>query len=115
MVDELKRLVFDAESIQAIMKGADEFANLWEGFGRGGLSPTACLLSDIKVVTKAGFGNDQTPLHMLYEREGNRLWNREDLDPVWQGAMEYHLLVSIVVKKLGQSSMESSNMILSLS
>ncbi len=107
MVDELKRPVRDAESVEAIMKGADEFSNLLK-VGCD-LSSTACLLSDIKVM-KSGFGTGQTITCYMNGKEVD--CENED-DPVWQGAMEYRLLVSKVLKKLGH--LWRAAMILSLS
>mmetsp|Transcript_589 Transcript_589/g.928 ORF Transcript_589/g.928 Transcript_589/m.928 type:complete len:1025 (-) Transcript_589:6917-9991(-) len=108
MVDELKRPVRDAEAVEAIMKGADDFSNLLNAGCN--LSSTACLLSEIRIL-RNGFGGDNSEITCLM---GEKVINSElEDDPVWQGAMEYRLLVSKVLKRLGP--LWRAAMVLSLS
>lgn len=91
LVDELKRPGRDAEQIEKIIKAADEITQLV----RNGcdLSATLILLSDVRV------------------REFDGVWqcsmrNRKvdsvtEEDPVWEHAMEFRLLCSGVLQRVG--------------
>jgi tRNA nucleotidyltransferase/poly(A) polymerase len=108
MVDELKRPVRDAETVEAIMKGADEFTHLLTS--GCDLTATACLLGDVRVI-KSGFGGDPDGITCLM---GGKVVDCEaEKDPLWQGAMEYRLMVSKPLKRLGQ--LWRASIILSLS
>ena len=108
MVDELKRPVRDAETVETIMKGADDFTNLLHS--GCDLSSTACLLGNVRVIN-SGFGGDDTTITCIM---GDRVVDCEsEDDPLWEGAMEYRLLVSRPLKRLGP--LWRAAMILSLS
>ena len=108
MVDELKRPVRDAETVETIMKGADDFTALLNA-GCDSTS-TAWLLADIMVI-KSGFGQNQGGVTCMM---GGKIIDCEtEEDPLWLGAMEYRLLLSKVVKRLGH--LWRAAMILSLS
>jgi tRNA nucleotidyltransferase/poly(A) polymerase len=108
MVDELKRPVRDGDAVEAIMKGADDFTNLLNAGCN--LSSTACLLSEIRVI-RTGFDADTNKITCLM---GERVIDSEsEDDPIWQGTMEYRLLVSKVLKRLGP--LWRAAMVLSLS
>lgn len=108
MVDELKRPVRDAETVEAIMKGADDFTNLLNAGCDS--SSKACLLTDIMII-KSGFGPNQSGVTCMM---GGKIMDSEtEEDPLWLGAMEYRLLLAKVVKRLGH--LWRAAMILSLS
>jgi len=99
MVDELKRPVRDAEAVEAIMKGADDFTNLLNA--GCDLSSIACLVAEIRIINSGFAGSkisNDRPTCLMGKKNIN--CETED-DPVWCGAMEYRLLVSKVLTRLG--------------
>ncbi len=108
MVDDLKRPVRDAETVEAIMKGADEFTHLLTS--GCDLTATACLLGDVRII-KSGFGGDPDGITCLM---GGKVVDCEaEKDPLWEGAMEYRLMVSKPLKRL--EHLWRASIILSLS
>jgi len=112
MVDDLKRPLRDAESVELIMKAADDFTNLLDA--GCDLSATTCLLGEIQVIyennnvdTSAANDDDDDDRNIndkmnIICKMRNRVvdCNTED-DPVWLHAMEYRLLVSKVLSRVG--------------
>jgi len=106
LVDELKRPGRDAESVELIMKTADDFTNL-VNMGCD-LSATTCLLGEIRIQSKKDNQND------VICRMGSRIVDSEtEDDPIWLHAMEFRLLVSKVLCRAG--SLWRAALILSLS
>lgn len=98
MVDELKRPLRDAEAVELVMKAADDFTGLMDA--GCDLSATACLLGNIRVVYHGddGYGSGvYTTCHMGASEVDSDVEN----DPVWKHAMEFRLLVSKVLQRVG--------------
>lgn len=98
MVDELKRPLRDAEAVELVMKAADDFTDLMNA--GCDLSATACLLGNIRVVYHGddGYGSGvYTTCHMGASEVDSDVEN----DPVWKHAMEFRLLVSKVLQRVG--------------
>merc|ERR1712008_126697 len=96
MVDELKRPLRDAEAIEMIIKAADDFTNLI----RAGcdISATACILGEVRVIYHGESEEDgMITCHMARKQVDS---DTED-DPLWLHAMEYRLLVSKVLGRVG--------------
>lgn len=109
MVDHLKRPSRESESVECIMKAADDFTNL---INSGcDISATSCLLSGIRVVyhVSDGASSNLITCHM-----GKQKINSEtEDDPLWRHAMEFRLLVSKVFYRIGP--LWRAAMVLSLS
>ena len=98
MVDELKRPLRDSEAVELVMKAADDFTDLMDA--GCDLSATACLLGNIRVVYHGddGYGSGvYTTCHMGASEVDSDVEN----DPVWKHAMEFRLLVSKVLQRVG--------------
>jgi len=96
MVDELKRSLKDAEAVEMIIQAADDFTNLL----RSGcdISSTACILGDIRVIYHGESEEDgMITCHMA----GRKVDSDTEDDPLWLHAMEYRLLVSKVLGRIG--------------
>ena len=104
MVDDLKRPLRDAEAVERIMKAADEITLLIDS--GCDLSATTVLLSDVRVSHDA---DGRITCYM-----GNRVIEADsEEDPIWLHAMEYRLLASNFLRKVG--SLWRAALILSLS
>jgi tRNA nucleotidyltransferase/poly(A) polymerase len=111
LVDELKRPHREAEAVEKIMKGANDFKRLMDS----GCDFTAgcVLLSDIRVdeanVDRTGMVDDvdnDTNQALQNKKvkctmKGEEVNSATELDPVWQHAMEFRLLCSKVIRKVG--------------
>lgn len=98
LVDHLKRPTRDADNIEKILRAADDFTSLIEaGFD---LSAESVLLSGIRVKHEENNNGDGS--ESLSCRMGGKPVDseRED-DPIWQGAMEFRLLTSKVLGRVG--------------
>jgi len=91
LVDELKRPGRDAEAVEKIMKAASEMTKLIQS--GCDLSATLILLSDVRVVEKHG------SLHC--SMRGRSIDSATEEDPVWEHAMEFRLLCSNVLQRVG--------------
>ena len=101
LVDELKRPIRDAESIERIIKTADEFTQLMES-GMD-VSATMILLSDVSV--SYTLGNDDatcgTGGQLICSMNGRRVDSNIEDDPVWMHAMEFRLSCAKVLQHIG--------------
>eukprot|EP00559_Dactyliosolen_fragilissimus_P004824 CAMPEP_0184867300 /NCGR_PEP_ID=MMETSP0580-20130426/25894_1 /TAXON_ID=1118495 /ORGANISM="Dactyliosolen fragilissimus" /LENGTH=848 /DNA_ID=CAMNT_0027367493 /DNA_START=275 /DNA_END=2821 /DNA_ORIENTATION=+ len=97
LVDDLKRPVRDAEAVERIMRAADDFTKLVEDSG-GDLYATTILLAEIRVVYHGG--NDDSGTITCHMGQSSVNSETED-DPMWLYAMEFRLLVSKVLEKVG--------------
>lgn len=98
LVDHLKRPSRDADNIEKITRAADDFTKLMgAGFD---LSAESVLLSGIRVHHDVGsIGDDSDTLCC---RMGNKLVDSEtEDDPLWLHAMEFRLLTSKVLGRVG--------------
>jgi tRNA nucleotidyltransferase/poly(A) polymerase len=109
MVDELKRPLRDAEAVELVMKAADDFTDL---INAGcDLSATACLLGNVRVVYHE---NDDKHEYFTSCHMGTRdIDSTKETDPVWKHAMEFRLLVSKIMLRVGP--LWRASLILSLS
>ena len=108
LVDELKRPIRDAEAIGRIMKAADDITNL---INTGcDLSATSILLSDIHIIYQNGSNGEGSFSCRMNSKTINS--ETED-DPLWVHAMEFRLLTSKVLQRIG--SLWRASLILSLS
>ena len=98
LVDHLKRPSRDAENIEKITRAADDFTKLMgAGFD---LSAESVLLSGIRVHHEVGSNGDGSDT--LCCRMGNKVIDSEtEDDPLWQHAMEFRLLTSKVLGRVG--------------
>jgi tRNA nucleotidyltransferase (CCA-adding enzyme) len=97
LVDHLKRPSRDAESIEKIMKAADDFSQLIES--GCDLSAQSVLLSGIRIHNDPDSVTDSPRLSC---KMGNMVVDSEDeSDPLWQHAMEFRLLTSQVLHRVG--------------
>ena len=87
MVDELKRPGRDAEAIEKILQGADEFTEMVSC--GGDVSATMILLSDISVDSQGCSMN------------GRKVNPVTEGDPVWEHAMEFRLACSKIMQRVG--------------
>jgi len=96
MVDELKRSMRDAEAVEMIIKAADDFTNLL----RAGcdISATACILGEIRVIYH---GESEEDGMITCHMGGRKVDSNTEDDPLWSHAMEYRLLVSKVLGRIG--------------
>ena len=101
LVDELKRPIRDAESIERIIKTADEFTQLMES-GMD-VSATMILLSDVSV-SYTSDSDDEACLRegrLICTMNGRRIDSTIEDDPVWMHAMEFRLSCAKVLLHIG--------------
>jgi tRNA nucleotidyltransferase/poly(A) polymerase len=91
LVDELKRPSRDAELVEKIIKGANDITKLIQS--GCDVSATLVLLSEVKVLDINGI--------TLSSMRGRPIDSISEEDPVWQHAMEFRLLCSKMLKKVG--------------
>lgn len=107
LVDELKRPHREAEAVERIMRGANDFKRLMDSgcdFSAG-----CVLLSDIRVDDDEESTDDDVATddnQVLRNKvkctmKGEEVNSATELDPVWQHAMEFRLLCSKVIRKVG--------------
>lgn len=96
LVDDLKRPIRDAEAIERIMKAADDFTQLLNS--GCDISAMMILLSDVRVsdVPVNGEGHN-----LVCSMNGRTVSSEVEEDPVWEHAMEFRLLCSSVMHKIG--------------
>lgn len=110
MVDELKRPLRDAEAVELVMKAADDFTDL---INAGcDLSATACLLGNVRVVYHED-ENDKNKFYTSCHMGPRDIDSTKENDPVWKHAMEFRLLVSKIMMRVGP--LWRASLILSLS
>jgi hypothetical protein len=96
LVDKLKRPARDADAIEKIMRGANEFTQL---INTGSdLSAVSILLSDIRVVDNED--SDDEAKFKCY-MNGNKVYSASEKDPVWLHAMEFRSACSKILNKVG--------------
>lgn len=111
LVDELKRPIRDAESIERIIKTADEFTQLMES-GMD-VSATMILLSDVSVSYTS---DDEACVgggRLVCTMNGRRIDSNSEDDPVWIHAMEFRLSCAKVLLHIG--SLWRASLFLSIS
>ena len=96
LVDELKRPARDADSIEKIMRGANEFTQLMSS--GCDLSAISVLLSDIYVQDDVD-STDGSKLKC--SMNGEKIYSATEEDPVWLHAMEFRLLCSKILNRVG--------------
>jgi len=119
LVDELKRPTREAEAVEKIMKGANDFKQLMNG--GGDFSAVSILLSDIRVhehnndsisSSSEGDGDDISDSSsnaqsgvgsrkMKCSMNGQQVYTATENDPVWDHAMEFRLQCSNIMRKVG--------------
>jgi tRNA nucleotidyltransferase/poly(A) polymerase len=93
LVDELKRPNRDADSVERIIKTSDDFIQL---INAGcDVSATMIILSEIRVVYVPEKETFECYMH------GRKIDSINEEDPVWQHAMEFRLLCSKVMMRIG--------------
>lgn len=101
LVDDLKRPIRDAEAVERIMKGADEFTQLLSS--GCDISATMILLSDVLVasdysIVNGCYSSEQSIICSMNNRIVDSV---KEEDPLWEHAMEFRLLCSHVLQRLG--------------
>ena len=109
MVDELKRPLRDAEAVEKVMKAADDLTGLLNS--GCAFSATACLLNSIRIVYNEN--DDEGNGFVTCFMDGREIDSDTETDPEWQQAMQYRLLLSKVLQRVGP--LWRASMILSLS
>lgn len=94
LVDELKRPIRDAESIERIIRAADDFTQLLNS--GCDISAMMILLSDARVSPVNGDGHQ-----LVCSMNGRVIDSSREEDPVWEHAMEFRLLCSSVMHRIG--------------
>jgi len=96
LVDHLKQSSRDAESVEKIISAADDFSQLMKnGFD---LSAQSILLSDIKI---KDINLDGGKIRTICEMGGKNISSTRTKDPIWNHAMEFRLLTSKVLERIG--------------
>ena len=93
LVDDLKRPTRDAEAVEKIIKAADEIARLVHS--GCDVSATMILLSEVQVAFNPNTGSFDCTM------SGRRVDSVHEEDPVWEHAMEFRLLCSKVLQRIG--------------
>jgi len=112
LTDELKRPGRDADAIQRIMQGADDFTNLIRS--GSDVSATMILLSDVHVAYTTANSNSDNALCDVEDEDGDcdygrflcfmngrRVDSTDEEDPVWQHAMEFRLRAASIMRRVG--------------
>eukprot|EP00543_Licmophora_paradoxa_P015361 CAMPEP_0202461580 /NCGR_PEP_ID=MMETSP1360-20130828/50011_1 /ASSEMBLY_ACC=CAM_ASM_000848 /TAXON_ID=515479 /ORGANISM="Licmophora paradoxa, Strain CCMP2313" /LENGTH=376 /DNA_ID=CAMNT_0049083689 /DNA_START=105 /DNA_END=1235 /DNA_ORIENTATION=+ len=94
LVDELKRPTRDAESVEKIIRAADQFTEMMDC--GSDLSAVSVLLGGIKVAETSEHG---TTLRCTIN--GREVDSETEEDPLWKGAMEFRLVASNVLDRVG--------------
>eukprot|EP00531_Pseudo-nitzschia_arenysensis_P006443 CAMPEP_0116147292 /NCGR_PEP_ID=MMETSP0329-20121206/17675_1 /TAXON_ID=697910 /ORGANISM="Pseudo-nitzschia arenysensis, Strain B593" /LENGTH=805 /DNA_ID=CAMNT_0003643207 /DNA_START=426 /DNA_END=2843 /DNA_ORIENTATION=+ len=97
LVDELKRPSREAEAVEKIMKGANDFKELMDS--GCDFSAVSILLSGIRV--HDGKVKEDGERKIVCTMNGQQVITATENDPVWQHAMEFRLLCSKVIRKVG--------------
>lgn len=96
LVDELKRPSRDAEAIEKIMGGANDFTELMNT--GSDLSAQYVLLSDIRVEDHVDSGDGSK---FKCSMNGKSVHSSSEEDPVWRHAMEFRLQCSKILNQVG--------------
>ena len=100
LVDELKRPTRDAESIERIVKAADDFTQLLDA--GCDISATMILLGEVRVTAQeVGDGGKDAQQPLMCFMSGRKVESATEEDPVWEHAMEFRLLCSEVLRRVG--------------
>ena len=97
LVDELKRPSREAEAVEKIMKGANDFKGLMDS--GCDFSAVSILMSGIRV--HHGKTKVDGESKIICTMNGQQVITASENDPVWQHAMEFRLLCSKVIRKVG--------------
>lgn len=114
LVDELKRPTREAEAVEKIMKGADDFKKILHS--GGDLSSVSILLSDIRVHDAGKIDSDDIgggSGKLKCSMKGEQVFTATEKDPVWQHAMEFRYKCSKIMRSIG--SMWRAALFLSMS
>ena len=96
LVDELKRPARDADSIETVMKGANEFTQLLNS--GSDLSAISVLLSDIRIQDDE---DSEEGSKFKCFMNGQQVYSATEEDPVWLHAMEFRLLCAKILNNVG--------------
>jgi tRNA nucleotidyltransferase/poly(A) polymerase len=96
LVDDLKRPIRDAEAIERIMKASDDFTQLLSS--GCDISAMMVLLSDVRVSDFPVNGEGNC---LVSSMNGRVVDSELEDDPVWEHAMEFRLLCSSLVQRIG--------------
>jgi tRNA nucleotidyltransferase/poly(A) polymerase len=107
LVDELKRPTREAETVEKIIKGAEEFKRLMNG--GCDLSAVSVLLSDIQVKEVKSIqsedstddDSDEPKKKFICMMNGKPVYCATETDPVWQHAMSFRRQCSEILRKVG--------------
>lgn len=110
LIDEIKRPIRDSDCIERIIKAADDFTQLLNA--GCDVSATMILLSDFNVsYTTASANGDNVSCNLetdncmndgiVCSMNGRRVDSRTEDDPLWEHAMEFRLLCSKVLQRVG--------------
>lgn len=120
LIDDLKRPICDAEMVRKIMTAADDFTNLLKS--GCDLAALSVLIHDIRVTfepnselvdTKEAEGEGDVDGQLQCYMQGRLVDSIAEEDQLWQHAMEFRLLCSKVLQRVG--SLWRAALILSLS
>jgi hypothetical protein len=95
-VDELKRPTREADAVEKITKGANDFTRLMNS--GCDISAISILLSDIHVEDDP---DSRDGSRLKCSMNGKKVFSATEDDPVWQHAMEFRLLCSKIINKVG--------------
>ena len=98
LVDELKRPARDAESVEKIIRGADDFTRLIDG--GSDLSALSVLLSGIRIVHEKHDG-DEDDVRLKCYMNHKEVFSATEDDPVWEHAMDFRLLCAKIMNRVG--------------
>jgi tRNA nucleotidyltransferase/poly(A) polymerase len=96
LVDELKRPTREAEAVEKIMQGANDFTRLMTS--GCDISAVSVLLGDIRVEDDT---DSQDGSKLKCSMGGRTVFSATEDDPLWLHAMELRLLCCKIVKKVG--------------
>ena len=99
LVEELKRPTRDAESVVKIMKAADDFTQLLNS--GCDLSAQSILLSGIEVFQGPEAEQFIERTQLICKMQGKNISGESEDDPLWEHAMEFRLLTSKVLQRVG--------------
>ena len=109
LVGDLKRPTRDAEAVERILKASDEFTQLVNA--GCDVSATMILLSEVRVTSTSvingwnGYSSSEEDKHVpsdfVCTMNGRLVESAIEDDPVWVHAMEFRLLCSEVMKRIG--------------
>lgn len=109
LVNELKRPTREAEAVEKIVKGAQEFRSLMDS--GCDLSAVSVLLSGIRVeedrrARESSLDDELADVSNPQKRircsmNGKTVYSATELDPVWQHGMDFRLQCSKILRKVG--------------